>query len=168
MLSPCFAGVYYPSLSPLWFQLLTVESRGAQEYRHSASRDSPTSDLLYNSLLLFIRVKYSTKFKCTWITSIPCKKLICSGILALPCLYRRMKSLGILLLMLGSDCLSSVIPGWICNENSLPLLREKLQLSPHQKLPVSYVFLRSAPHYPRIWDHKLVSDVSAPPDFRHC
>ena len=49
------------------------------------------------------------------------------------------------------------------------LLWEKLQLSPPQKLPVSFVFLRSAAHYlPRIWDHKLVSDVFAPPDFRQC
>ena len=49
------------------------------------------------------------------------------------------------------------------------LLREKLQLSPPQKLPVFYVFLQSAAHYlPRMWDHKLMSDVLAPPDFRQC
>ena len=46
------------------------------------------------------------KFKRTWITGIPCNKMIRSGILALPCPCRRMMSLDILLLMLtGLACL---------------------------------------------------------------
>ena len=63
--------------------------------------------------------------------------MIRSGILVFPCPYKRMMSLGILLLMLGLTCLSSVIPSWICSVNSLLLLWEKLQLSPPQK----YLFL---------------------------
>ena len=43
----------------------TVEPRDVWEYGHSASRDSPTSNLLYNSLLSYIRMNYSTKFKRT-------------------------------------------------------------------------------------------------------
>ena len=64
-------------------------------------------------------------------------------------------------------CFLSSLAGYAVKTHTYYL--EKLQLSPPQKLPVSYVFLRSATHYlPRIWDHKLVSDVSAPPDFRQC
>ena len=39
-----------------------------------------------------------------------------------------------------------MIPSWIDRESSLFTSREKLQLSP-QKLPVSYIFIRSAAHY---------------------
>ena len=67
------------------------------------------------------------------------------------------------------DCLPSVIPSWIGSENSLLTTWKKFQLSHTQKLPVSYVFFLSATLYLlRIWDHKLVSDVSASPDFRQC
>ena len=88
--------------------------------------------------------------------------------LVLQCPYRRMMSLGILPLMLCVfDCLSSEIPSWKGNENAL-LTRVKLQLFP-LKLPAFFIFLRSAAYYfPRIWNHMLVSDVSAPPDFRQC
>ena len=67
------------------------------------------------------------------------------------------------------DCLSYVIPSRIGSENSLLTTRKKFQLSHTQKLPVSFVFFLSATLYlPRIWDRKLVSDVSASPDFRQC
>ena len=60
-------------------------------------------------------------------------------------------SLGILLLMLGSDCLSSVIPGWICSENSLSTTWEKLQLSPPQKVPVSLYSLGLRPIFSPVY-----------------
>ena len=126
---------------------LTVEPRDVREYGHSALRNSHTSNLLYNSHQSSIRVKYSTKFKRTWITGIPCYRRIRSGILVLPCPYRRMMSLGILLLML----VFCDPPAGYAVKTLYLLLREKLQLSPPQKLPVSFVFLRSAAHYlPRI------------------
>ena len=46
-----------------------------------------------------------------------------------------------------SYCLSSVIPSWIGSENSLLTTIDKLQLSPPQKLPVSFVFILYAAHY---------------------
>ena len=39
--------------------------------------------------------------------------------------YRCMMSLGVLLLMLVLTCLSSVIPSWICSENSRPTTLER-------------------------------------------
>ena len=104
------------------------------------------------------------KFKRTWITGILCNRMIRSWIFVLPCSYRRMMSFGILLLMLVF-CDPQLDMQWKLSTYYL----EKLQLSPPQKLPVSYVFLRSGAHYLlSIWDHKLVSDVSAPPDFWKC
>ena len=115
-----------PITSTLVAPELTVEPRDVREYGHSASRDSSTSNLFYNSLLSLILVKYSSKFKCTWIiTGIPCYRMIRSGILVLPCPYLRMMSLGILLLMLGLTCLSSVIPSWICSLNLSTYFLEK-------------------------------------------
>ena len=44
------------------------------------------------------------------------------------------------------DCLSSMIPRLMGSEK-LSIFREKLHLFPPQKLPVSYILLRSAAHY---------------------
>ena len=143
-----------PITSTLVTPELTVEPQDVRENRPSASNDSPTSNLLYNSLLSRIRVQCSTKFKHTWITGIPCNRMIRSRILVLSCPYWLMMSLGILLLMLALTCLSSVIPAGYAVKTFNLLLRKKLQLSPPQKLPVSFIFFRSAAHYlPRIWDH---------------
>ena len=45
------------------------------------------------------------KFKRTWITGIPCNRMIRSGILVLPCPCRRMMSQDILLMLVGLACL---------------------------------------------------------------
>ena len=88
------------------------------------------------------------------------------GILVLPCPYRRMMSLGILLLIFVWFASILWSPAGYAVKTLYLLHREKLQLSPPRKLPVSFVFLRSSAHYlPRIWNHKLVSDVPAPRTF---
>ena len=45
----------------------------------------------------------------------------------------------------------------IIRKNIFIYYREKLQCSPLEQLPVSYVFLWSMTHYSFIWGHKLVS-----------
>ena len=53
------------------------------------------------------------------------------------------------------DCfLSSVIPSWMDNWNSLHTTREKLQLSSPQKLPVFLYSFGPQPIISRIWNHK--------------
>ena len=95
--------------------------------------------------------------------------MIHSEILALPCPYRRTMSLSILLLMFVLTCLSSMIPRWICSENSLPTTsRETPTFSSSEIICFFCIPSDRVPLPPRIWDHKLVSDVSAPPDFRQC
>ena len=48
---PLFNRSLVPITSTLVAPTFIIEPQDVREYRHSASRDSPTSNLLYNSLL---------------------------------------------------------------------------------------------------------------------
>ena len=70
-----------------------------------------------------------------------------SRILVFPFPYWRMMSFDILPMMLVLTACLLWSPAGYAKKTLYLLLREKLQLSLPQKLPVSYVFIRSVAHY---------------------
>ena len=100
---------------------------------------------------------------------LPSNRMVRPGILVLLCPFRHMMSLASCFWCLSwllVSCDPQLDMQWKLSTYYLERNSNFLLL---QKLPVPYVFLLLAAHYlPRIWDRKLISNVSAPPDFWQC
>ena len=75
--------------------------------------------------------------------------------------------LGILLLMLILTASLLWSPAWWAVKTIYHLERETPTFS-SSEIACTYVYFRSSSPFLRIWDHKLVSNVPAPPNFRQC
>ena len=151
----------------MWFQRLTVEPRGVREYRHSASRDSLTSTSLQPPSIVDLgKVLYKIQGHLNYCYTF--NMMISYGNLILPCSYCVWCPLVSCFWYLSRLAYLLWSPARYTVKTLYLLSSEKLQLSPPQKLPISYVFLWPATHHlPHIWDHKLVSDIPAPTDLQY-